>query len=290
MHSTISSKVFAIQPESNAPYSFEALGTTWWLVADADQVVLDECAELAKEFQARYSRFEDDSFIGRLNADKLVKNPHPELVAMMRYGMQSASSTDGLFNLTAGAQLARKGYGKEAADEFKENWLEDITVRDDLIQLGQDVSIDFGGFGKGWLVDSLHDHLLKSGASQIFVNGGGDIRLTQANSFEIPLMMPGDQSQYFAKVSIQTGSISSSSPLVRAWDEHNHLVDENGESYSGDITQLSIYAPLARDSDMAATACIISSQPFELAKKLNVEILATFSDGTYRASSNFPLI
>ncbi|MEM6997754.1 MAG: FAD:protein FMN transferase [Patescibacteria group bacterium] len=272
-----------------ASISFEALGTVWHIDSDVDQEFVDECELLARDFEQRYSRFLDDSLLSRLNSNKQLHDPPKEMVDMMQFAADAYTQTAGLFNITAGSALASRGYGKLNKGRLVAGWTNSLELSDGLIKIGDEVNLDFGGFGKGWLIDNLHDYLIGCGADYVLVNGGGDIRLTSSDVVMIPLMMPGDAGQKFADAHISSGALASSSPLIRSWGDNNHLVTSDGQSYSGDIDQLSVFAKTARDADMLATACIVSPDFLELAQEGGAEILVV-SGSQYRATPSFPLV
>lgn len=268
--------------------SFDALGTVWYIEANIDPALLEECQDIALAFQHRYSRFEADSELTRLNNHGRLLDPPLEMVKMVNFAAAAHKATGGLFNITAGAALASKGYGSINKGRLIPEWTVGLIAEENKIELPEGVKLDFGGFGKGWLIDSLHDHLIGLGATHIIVNGGGDIRVSTDELVTIPLMMPGDKTKKFAECRIKKGSLASSSPLVRSWGSKNHLVSQGGSSYDGDIEQLTVYVELALEADMAATACILSEHPFNMATKLNVGLLTAVKD-RYQHTSEFPI-
>ena len=271
-------------------HKFEALGTVWWLETDSDsRSVLLDAEVQAHQFEQRYSRFKSNSLLFKLNRAKRLEQPPAELIDMLNFAISAAQSSQGVFNITSGVVLSQHGYGPAQIGEFRHDWVDGIQISDTAVTIDRDIALDFGGFGKGWLVDTLLAYIRNKTDASVLVNGGGDIGLQVAGGVDLPLMMPGDHAKYVAKVRIHEGALASSSPLVRRWQLHNHLVAESGMSYSGEIAQLSAYAASASLADMAATSCIVADDPFAMARQLDVELFVLYGTGKYRASPNFPL-
>lgn len=271
-------------------HKFAALGTIWWLEASVTNADFKRLEAIANKFQSDYSRFDSSSNLSNLNTTKHYRHPSQQFIKLVNYGLQAYMRTGGIFNITAGAVLSAQGYGKLHAGKMATNITEVIEANDNEIKIKSDYSIDFGGFGKGFLVDVLFDELCTITTSDIVVNGGGDMRIRFNNQQQVPIMHPRQTNKLYAKITMQSGAIASSSPLYRSWGVTNHLVTERSTSYKGPIDQVTVTASNATDADMLATTLCIADDPIGLAKKLQVECIVAYSDGTFRATKSLPLV
>jgi len=217
-----------------------ALGTSWWLeVHDAG---VDTAAialwfgQRLLQFDADYSRFKADSYVGQLNTKRILANPPPELVTLLTRGQHWYEGTGGQFNiLTATSQVAQ-GYGQLASVPAKNkpvgNPVSDIVISDTEIRLTSG-AIDLGGFGKGWLIDRLAEELATQFGSKYFLlNGGGDMYgtcLPDNAAFEIAVEHPETPGMYIAKIPLHQAAFAASSTYKRQWQqagaEKNHIIE-----------------------------------------------------------------
>lgn len=128
-------------------------------------------------------------------------NPPTEMVKMMEFAREMYHASDGVFDITIGNTLHRLGYGKRKAARqlhVRDFW-RDVAVSDNEIVLPEPVMLDFGGFGKGWLIDVLSQHLRDFGIDAFIVNGGGDLYCQSETPIEFALEHPTDSTKKLAK-------------------------------------------------------------------------------------------
>jgi thiamine biosynthesis lipoprotein len=171
------------------------------------------------------------------------------------------SATNGVFNCSVGAVLEQNGYGKYAdeAARTSTDLLRDISVQKDMIAIAPHVRLDFGGFGKGWLVDSLGKMLASSGCDEYIVNGGGDILAHTKKPERFALEHPYDSTLMIGEILLQDGALAASSPLKRTWKkdgkQHNHLV---GSTNSADVIAGFVTAKTALYADVLSTVFLLT--------------------------------
>lgn len=95
---------------------------------------------------------------------------------MLRYALQIASQSNGLFDPTILPYLRKIGY----SDQTKENTNQNVGhqfvhLHGNRVTLQNHVEIEFGGIGKGYLIDLLADILRNKGYSRFLIDFGGDI-------------------------------------------------------------------------------------------------------------------
>ncbi len=213
----------------------QALGTQWWIEPLDRDFSSETCRgvmDYIAAFEQAYSRFRPDSLLSRLNDAKQLTNPPSEMVDMVRFGIDMYERTGGLFNLSVGSKLEQLGYGRasDPAARISDNLPQDVIISVEHIRLAPHVRLDFGGFGKGWLVDAVGVWLIAHGHDYFIVNGGGDIMVRSDKPQEISIEHPYDKTLGVGAVQVVRGSVAASSAVKRRWtqadgDDANHIIN-----------------------------------------------------------------
>jgi FAD:protein FMN transferase len=213
------------------------------------------------EFENLYSRFKQDSILSKLNKHKKLQNPTSELVQMIQKGLEYYDISNELFNIATAEHQISQGYDSNYS--FKpNNQIKPITkspkqaiiFKDHSIELDQEISIDLGGVGKGFLIDKLSDIIIKELGYKFFViNGGGDIYVTSNhdNPIFIHLKHPINN-EIVDTVSAKNQSICGSSPTLRSWGKSSHII--NPQNLDKKVIFGSfVIADKTQDADIIAT-------------------------------------
>ena len=287
--------------------SFVGLGTKWWVSWQENSQVDSNISKVKVEskiksivsaFDANYSRFKEDSLIGRLNKERQLANPPQELLDMLEYGRVVYEVSNGDFNVGLAAEMERRGYDSRYSFQAKDGTAKrpqlNISMKKKLIKLGDETSIDLGGIGKGWLIDKIVNYLQGVGVEEIVVNAGGDIRADRSEEIEIGLENPLDLSQMIGTITLTRGAIGCSSTNRRRWVNQEtgevltHLVVSSNTKKTVEKVAVFTYCDSALDADVYATALFVSDNFPKIATKAGVEYLVVFVDGTYVKSPNYP--
>ncbi|MFZ1802112.1 MAG: FAD:protein FMN transferase [Candidatus Saccharimonas aalborgensis] len=249
-------------------YEFDAIGTHWWLEILSGQEFSQELRadldDIVNQFDKRYSRFRDDSLVAELLRTGKVINPPTEMVKMMEFAREMYHASDGVFDITIGNTLHRLGYGKRKAARqlhVRDFW-RDVAVSDNEIVLPEPVMLDFGGFGKGWLIDVLSQHLRDFGIDAFIVNGGGDLYCQSETPIEFALEHPTDSTKKIGQTQITSGALAASNTLKRVWQDGNqtkhHIIDpRRDDSSDSDVVATYVRAATACIADTMATILIL---------------------------------
>lgn len=248
-------------------YEFNALGTHWWCedlsgngIPDALRHAIDD--EVAR-FVRHYSRFDESSLLSQLNRDGVLKNPPVEMVAMMRYAREMFERTQGVFNISVGGALNTLGYGvAENGAPVRQSFWDGVIVGDRAIVIPTGVSLDFGGFGKGWLIDALAKLCEAHGVKAYCINGGGDLFVNSPTPVEFALEHPLDPTQKIGSTKITRGALAASSTIKRSWSKNgemkHHIIDPTtGDSALSSVVASFVRADSALIADTLATVAII---------------------------------
>lgn len=254
------------------PPAFTALGTSWWIeIGDPVDVttrtlIINECARLASTFSDQYSRFKSDSLVSQLNQRRTLENPPTEFIQLLVLGQQLYTITKGVFNCLLGEHLSARGYDSTYSfvptpePETLPNPLIDLTITDKEITLHAG-AVDFGGYGKGYLIDQLANYLREQHHIQEFlINGGGDLYGTTLKGQPITVYLehPTAVGQYLGTTTIMNQGFAASSPHKRTWTRdgvtHTHIVGQ----VNRDATF--IIAPNAVIADALATTALLAPE------------------------------
>jgi thiamine biosynthesis lipoprotein len=213
----------------------EGLGTRWSIeLLGGETDFPATLSKLIKQtitlFDDTYSRFKPDSLIGQLNRKGSLLNPPRELVEMFNFAHTMHEVTRGMFDISVGGTLQRLGYGKAsgAAAAYPDFWKE-TTYTKEAIRIPARSAVDFGGFGKGWLLDRLAVLFEQYGHPYYLINGGGDIVVSAPQPLELGLEHPYDPSKIIGTTSIMKGALAVSSVVKRRWtkdgETYHHIID-----------------------------------------------------------------
>lgn len=233
-----------------------------------------------RQFDDVYSRFKPTSYIGMLNTTHMLVHPPAELLAMFSFAHKMYGATEGAFNVSVGAALQNLGYGKKLKSrEVYPNFWDETTYNEDMLSIPKGASVDFGGFGKGWLLDQLAVFLERSGFTYYVINGGGDIVVNAETSLEFALEHPYESGKMIGTTKIKHGGLGVSSNVKRQWvkDGHryHHIIDPSTALPSeSDVISTYVKAETALISDTLATVLLIRPDlEAQLKKIFNTEVI-----------------
>ena len=248
-------------------FEFDAIGTHWWIEtlkgsALSDAVIV-EIRAITEEFDRHYSRFRDDSLITNLARSGTITHPPAEMIAMLDFAKEMYHASDGAFNISIGGALHKLGYGSRslAGDSIQNPW-QVIRYNKNLVTAPVGTVLDFGGFGKWWLIDIYAGILKKHSVAQFIINGGGDIYVDSDSPIEFALEDPRSNKHKLGQTRITKGALAASSTLKRTWNDgemsHHHIFDpETNMPIDSTIIADFIQAESALIADTMATILIL---------------------------------
>lgn len=246
-------------------FEFNALGTHWWIEPLGQPITKKHWKLLKKEFnrfESLYSRFRINTEVSKLNKNGFINNPSSELIEMFEFAKNIYDATDGVFNVFVGGILESIGYGHGENSEIDINSIWDsVQISKSKISIPKNAHVDFGGFGKGWLIDNLVEILTKSGLDTFIINGGGDIYVKSNVPIEIMLEDPFDPTKCFGSTKITEGALAASSVKKRAWrmgeTDYHHIINPETKNSSEGAFATFVRASDALTADCLATCLII---------------------------------
>lgn len=208
---------------------------------------LEKARALVLSLEARWSRFQPDSELCRLNAS----SGQPVILSEDTFALVAAavdawSCTAGRFDPTVLAALTAAGYDRS----FELVAPETPATREPmppvpgcagiamhrstgLVLLPAGVTIDLGGIAKGHTADQVTAALLANGAAGAMANLGGDVRVAgtppEGDAWLIGIEDPRRPGRDVAVVALDQGAVATSSRVRRSWQRDgqpfHHLID-----------------------------------------------------------------
>lgn len=281
----------------------KALGTLWWievfseLTSEQMLTIKSDLIVSISQFENNYSRFKSDSVLSELNTKKVINNPSPEFVKLLKTGQNLFNETEGKFNILIGDELIARGYDADYSFKLKPspnytpNPLSDLIISDTKILLNTG-SIDLGGYGKGYLIDILAEKLKNDfGLKAFLINGGGDIYVASQDNEPITIHLehPTKPNTYIGETTLKNEGFAASSPHKRSWKIKNktyhHIVAKDEEII---IDGTFVKAKTVAKADAFATVCLMlnPNQIKNFAKKNNLKIASFNLDSSKLTLSN----
>ncbi len=233
----------------------------------ADAAITRARWEIARG-EALLSRFRPDSELSRLNHDRRLVDPSPELVTVIDLAVAAREATGGPFDPFVHDALVAAGYDR-TFDEVSRDGAEHPvgTVQDtavltegDTLRLVGEGSLDLGGIAKGFIVELAAEAL--SAAGPCLVNAGGDIALRgtpRDGGWTVGVPVPDGE----IVVAVPAGAVATSGRDRRRWRragrERHHVIDPaTGAPAETDILRVTAFAPTAVDAETRATSLFLA--------------------------------
>lgn len=247
-------------------YSFEVIGThfklSFWDEGDLEEIA-HACEALAREFDARFSRFKSDSLVSRLSTQSGTFEVPGELVTMLRQYEDLNRLTHGKINPAIGFALHDTGYDshyslvpnvvvRPVPELHAALRIEDATH----ITLREPVLLDLGALGKGFLIDQLYDLVYNARIQRFLIDGSGDVRYfdVEKQPIQCGLEDPRDPSRAIGVFQLSHGSLCASASNRRAWGSYHHYLDPDTRTSPRHILATWVYAKDATLADGISSA------------------------------------
>ncbi len=282
------------------------------IVADAARVA-DAAAGVSMvrrallEWHHRFSRFEADSELSRLNRDPRQTVPiTPLMRRIIEAALAGARDTEGLVDVTLGAELARAGYASHfegtgiplaralsvaparvaARAHPSASWRQIVVDRRaGVVSRPPGMQLDPGGIAKGVFADELSS--LLAGFDAYALDCAGDLRLggRAGTVRDVHVASPFDDTTLhtfrLAAGGVATSGIGKRSWLTPAGGPAHHLLDpRTGTPAFTGVVQATALAPSATEAEVLAKAAVLSG-PERAARQLPHGGIVVRDDGGY---------
>lgn len=283
----------------SATFAFEAIGTHW--VIDCYEIVtkiLDpelntRIISRIEEFDSTYSRFRDDSLVWKISQEKGEYVFPEDAEKFFRFYNNFYHITGGKFTLLIGNTLNEAGYDSSySLTPKKINRVPSaesvFSYNHPILKTNIPYILDFGGLGKGYLIDIIANLLKEEGVVSFCIDAGGDIFYETRNSkpLTVGLEHPANKEQIIGVIKINNESICASSGNRRAWDKYHHIIDPEKLESPREVLSTWVIAKESIIADGIATSLFLTP-PNKLKKYFDFEYLILYPDYTFEKSKGF---
>lgn len=249
--------------------------------ATAHTGLLDRGRRRLAQLEARWSRFQPDSELCRINAARgQPVQVSADTAQIVRRSVEAWRLTDGLFDPTVLGAVEAAGYDRTFEDVpatgatpprtgAPSPGCAGIEVDGSTVRLPAGVRLDLGGIGKGYAADQVAYELRRAGADGVCVNLGGDVRASGPSRADtgwvIAVTDPFGERANLTTVVLDDGAVATSSRLRRRWrrgdEELHHLVDpRTGMPSRTALVAVTVVAAQAHWAEILAKSALLAGR------------------------------
>lgn len=279
-------------------WSFEAIGTQWWIGIYESVAALhlgDLKAAVSKHvelFDASYSRFLPDSWVTLVGARAGEYDLPDDAWPMLELYSELYNTTDGLVTPMVGQLLSDAGYDvdyslKPGHLRSVPAWTDVVSYDQQALRTTQPCSLDFGAVGKGYLIDILTAKLQQMGINVFCIDGSGDMRsVGMAEPLRIGLEQPLQTDRVVGVATVDNKALCASAPHRRQWEKMHHIMNPHTRQPTTEIAATWVIADTAMLADGLATALFFV--PPSRLEQFTFEYLVLYADNSINRSAGFP--
>jgi len=189
------------------------------IVDKVKTAILSDIFNYFKEVDSRYSTYKESSEISRINNGLPQKSFSDEMRTVLRLCEQTKQETNGFFD------ISHKG------------------------------KLDPSGLVKGWAIQNAGERLLSHGATNFYIEAGGDIQAHGRNAQNLPWLIgirnPFNLDEIIKTIVIASEGVATSGTYVRGQHIYNPF---RPDSSLKEVKSLTVIGPNIYDADRFATA------------------------------------
>lgn len=267
-------------------FDFQAMASPCALLLDGtDEAGLRAAAQAAidevRRIEAKYSRYQEDSWLGRLNAacGPIWHEMDEESAGLIAFADQLWQASDGAFDITAGVLNRAWDFRGAtpptaqalAAVRAHVGW-QRVEREAARIRLPVGMALDLGGIGKEYAADRATAVLLAHGVAHALVNLGGDVHavgprgLPEASGqpWQIdiahPRPRPGSEA-VLASLPLARGGLATSGDYERGFTHagrrYGHILDARTGWPASHWQAATVLAPTTSAAGALATLALL---------------------------------
>ncbi len=264
---------------------FEAIGTKWIIEGDISAEIATRIKQRITEFDEVYSRFLPYSLVRRMSEQAGEYVFPDEAKDLVSFYQELYDVSEGKVTPLIGGALEEAGYDSKysfipSQTLHKPPSLDDVfSYQFPKITLRQPALLDFGGAGKGYLVDIIARLLKEAGIKSFCINAGGDI-LVEGKPQRVGLEDPAEPPHIIGTVQVENSALCGSAPNRRHWGRYHHILDPDTLSSPQHIQAIWVKAKTALYADGLSTA-LFFVKPTTLRKKFDFEYAIIENENMY---------
>ena len=250
--------------------------------------ILSESHKKLVQLENLFSLYKENSQLSMLNKNGYVKNPHPDMLALINLSKKYAEMTDGAFDVTVQPlwNLYNEAFIKTNKPPLESeiektlslvDW-RSISVSKNLINYEKEgMSSTLNGIAQGYITDKISEHLINSDINNTLVQLGeyrgiGDH--PDGRPWRLLLSNP-EHTDSIGEIEFTNAAVATSAGLGTPFDltgKHHHIFDPKNGYNANNYLQVSVTSKTAAEADALATAFLILNQKAskKIARSLNV--------------------
>ena len=250
--------------------------------------ILSESHKKLVQLENLFSLYKENSQLSMLNKNGYVKNPHPDMLALINLSKKYAEMTDGAFDVTVQPlwNLYNEAFIKTNKPPLESeiektlslvDW-RSISVSKNLINYEKKgMSSTLNGIAQGYITDKISEHLINSGINNTLVQLGeyrgiGDH--PDGRPWRLLLSNP-EHTDSIGEIEFTNAAVATSAGLGTPFDltgKHHHIFDPKNGYNANNYLQVSVTSKTAAEADALATAFLILNRKAseKIARNLNV--------------------
>ncbi|MDA8775781.1 FAD:protein FMN transferase [Opitutales bacterium] len=269
---------------------------------------IDSALNKIEHVEQLMSLYRPDSQLSLLNRKGVLRNPNPDLVAVIRKSMGLSKLTEGAFDVTVQplwnlytrhAQFGSLPSENEIAKVRRRIGWEHVRIEEDIIFFDRPgMQVTLNGVAQGMAADFARQALEERGIRDALIDAGefnaiGSPR--RKDAWQIAVQHPRQEGN-IAKIGLQDRCLSTSGDYgIKFSDDYryHHLFDPRTGLSPVKLSALSVAAPTALEADSLSTALFVLGP--EKAKEMVgsmdlVDALFVSKSGDITATDGFPLV
>ena len=302
----LASKLFS-DPMTRVEEKSIALGSEVSLVAchehrETAQRAIRAAFKALDELEDVLSLYRPHSQICRLNRERILKQPHQDMLTVVQRALYWARLTDGAFDPTVQSLWSLHASGKQPDPVALENarrlvnWKQ-VRQNGTQIRLGPNQQITLNGIAQGFAADRVGEIFRSHGIRHALVNTGEFGALgskPDGQPWQIGIQHPRVREAYSALAALSDRSLSTSGDYETTFSNDfssHHIFDPATGRSPTELSSVTVLAPTGIEADALSTAIFVlgTSRGLELAaSRTNVDAFVVLKNGDVIFTPNFP--
>lgn len=276
-----------------------------------DEKVLKGCEKLCKEYDAKFSKSNEQSEISKINHAKgKFVEVSDDTITLLKKGIYYCELSHGIFDITIGSVSDLWDFHAEDPKVPSKKKIRSakghvnyrgILIQDNRVKLTDSKArLDVGAIAKGYIADRLKEYLKKNNVKHAIINLGGNVLTigtkTDGSEYNIGIQRPFDESgQPITSVKVADKSVVTTGTYQRYFEKngkiYHHILDTaTGYPCENDLSSVTIITDSSLTADALSTVSFLLG--YEEGIKLinlldNVDAVFITNDGEIHYSENF---
>jgi len=243
--------------------------------ADAARIMVGDTFDEMERLEGLLSRHRAGTPVWRLNETGVVHGPPPEVLEVIRSGLDYSTLTDGAFDMTIApllnlynssfAQTGAAPPPEEVRGALALVGFKNVQASERQISLERPgMAITLDGIAKGYIVDRAVGVLQQHGATRVLVDAGGDMASAGeslgGDAWRIGLQDPRIANGTLGVLQLRGESVATSGDYVQYLTPDlslHHIIDPRTGASPSHTSGVSVVAPSAMAADALSTATLV---------------------------------